>query len=785
MDSKILATLEFSKIKQAIEQYTVSALGKQMSRQLVPTADQATIQRALDETKDAADILRLKGAIPVPQLENIRPHMKRLVIGATLNGLELAQIGRVLRATAEVDRFFTDLRGAEIDLRQLYHWQDELATLTSLTRRLRVSLEDDGHVTDDASTKLKGIRNGIQQLEGQIRERMGSFTRGKQAKYLSEPIITIRNERYVIPVKQEYRSHFGGVVHDQSATGLTLFIEPQSVLDLNNRLRQRQVEERQEVQRLLAELSNELAPYQTEIIQNADILGHLDFANAKARYAKAIKATEPLLDDANHVNLRQARHPLIAADKVVANDISIGENFQAVVITGPNTGGKTITLKTIGLLQLMAQAGLFIPANEESHVGIFADIFADIGDEQSIEQNLSTFSAHMSNIVTILKRIDGKSLVLLDEVGAGTDPQEGAALAISILDRIGTIGSYVMATTHYPELKAYGYNRPNTINASMEFDVETLQPTYRLLMGVPGRSNAFDIALRLGLDPLVISQSKSLMSDDSQDLNNMITDLENQRKAAQKEYHEAQVTLQKATELYDDLESASREFFNARQTQLDKAKDQANEIVNKAQKESNQIIHELRQLQLSDQAGVKEHQLIAAKTDLENLKQNKALAKNKVLRHEKNKQALKVGDDVLVTTYGQHGVLLQQLDKKYWEVQVGIIKLKVKVSDLEKTKAEAPQKQKQHTTTIHATNRVNPTLDLRGERYENALAKVDRYIDSALLAGYPQVTIVHGKGTGVLRQGITSYLQGNRQVKKFAFAPANAGGNGATVVTFK
>ncbi|WP_125982353.1 endonuclease MutS2 [Loigolactobacillus iwatensis] len=785
MDSKILTTLEFSKIKQAIEQYTVSALGKQMSRQLMPTADQATIQRALDETKDAADILRLKGAIPVPQLENIQPHMKRLAIGATLNGLELAQIGRVLRATAEVDRFFTDLRGAEIDLRRLYHWQDELATLTSLTRRLRVSLEDDGHVTDDASTKLKGIRNGIQQLEGQIRERMEGFTRGKQAKYLSEPIITIRNERYVIPVKQEYRSHFGGVVHDQSATGLTLFIEPQSVLDLNNRLRQRQAEEHQEVQRLLIELSNELAPYQTEIIQNANILGHLDFANAKARYAKAIKATEPLLDDVNHVNLRQARHPLIAADKVVANDISIGENFQAVVITGPNTGGKTITLKTIGLLQLMAQAGLFIPANEESRVGVFADIFADIGDEQSIEQNLSTFSAHMSNIVTILKRIDEKSLVLLDEVGAGTDPQEGAALAISILDRIGAIGSYVMATTHYPELKAYGYNRPNTINASMEFDVETLQPTYRLLMGVPGRSNAFDIALRLGLDPLVISQSKSLMSDDSQDLNNMITDLENQRKAAQKEYQEARVTLQKATELHEDLESASREFFNARQTQLDKAKDQANEIVNKAQKESNRIIHELRQLQLSGQAGVKEHQLIAAKTDLENLKQNKALAKNKVLRHEKNKQALKVGDDVLVTTYGQHGVLLQQLDKKYWEVQVGIIKLKVKVSDLEKTKAEAPQKQKQQTTTIHATNRVNPTLDLRGERYENALAKVDRYIDSALLAGYPQVTIVHGKGTGVLRQGITTYLQGNRQVKKFTFAPLNAGGNGATVVTFK
>ncbi|MFD0897057.1 endonuclease MutS2 [Loigolactobacillus binensis] len=785
MNSKILAILEFAKIKQALQQYIVSAMGQTQIEALKPLTDSTQIQQQLDETKDGADILRLKGPIPIPKLTSVAAHMQRLAIGGTLNGSELAEIGRVLRAANAVEQFFVEFADEEITLRQVDQIQAQLVTLPELTKRLRLSLEEDGHVTDDASVKLKGIRNGIHQLEGDIRAKMTGYTRGNSAKYLSDPIITIRNDRYVIPVKQEYRSHFGGVVHDQSASGLTLFIEPQSVMALNNRLRQRQLEEQQEIQRVLAELSAAIAPYQNEITANATILGRLDFINAKARYAKAIKATEPLLNLNNEVYLRQARHPLIDPAKVVANDIILGKDYRAMIITGPNTGGKTITLKTVGILQLMAQAGLFIPVAEESQVGVFDNIFADIGDEQSIEQNLSTFSGHMANIVSILAQVDDHSLILIDELGAGTDPQEGAALAIAILDQLGTTNSYVLATTHYPELKAYGYNRPGTINASMEFDVQTLQPTYRLLIGIPGRSNAFEIAARLGLSATIVAQAEGLITADSQDLNNMISDLEAQRKAAENERQKAKKLLAAATTLHDELASASTEFVTAREQQLDKAKDQANQIVAHAQKESERIINDLRQMQKHHQQTVKEHELIAAKTGLADLKQEKSLAKNKVLQHEKRRQALKVGDDVIVTTYGQHGVLLNQLDKKHWEVQLGILKMKVAVTDLEKTKGVPEEKPQRQFATVHIGNHVSSTLDLRGERYEDALADVDQYIDSALLAGYGQVTIVHGKGTGALRQGITNYLKTNRQVKKYEFAPANAGGDGATVVTFK
>lgn len=787
VNQKILQTLEFAKIRAAVAAYTVSAVGQQLSRQLEPNHDRKTIQQMLMETQDAATILRLKGPIPMPKLVDVQPHLKRLAIGGTLNGVELAQISRVLRATADVDRFLTAVTEEEaVTFQELDQWWQRLTTLPTLTKRLRLSLEDDGHLTDDASPKLRQIRNGIQQLEGQIRSQMNQYTHGKQAQYLSDPIVTIRNERYVIPVKQEYRHHFGGVVHDESASGLTLFIEPQAVMDLNNRLRQRQIEAQQEELRILAELSNELAPYRQEILDNGQILGHFDFVNAKARYAKDLKATEPHLAADNHVQLRQARHPLLAAEKVVANDIELGGDFKAMVITGPNTGGKTITLKTLGLLQLMAQSGLFIPANEGSQVAVYNDIFADIGDEQSIEQNLSTFSGHMSNVVTILNAIESDSLVLVDELGAGTDPQEGAALAIAILDQIGAVGSAVVATTHYPELKAYGYNRPATINASMEFDSETLQPTYRLLIGIPGRSNAFDISRRLGLAANVVAAAESLISADSQDLNNMISDLEQQRHNAEVANQEAQATLAQAQQVHDDLEKGANEFFHEKQHQLDLAASKANEIVGKAKRKSDQIIAELHRLQKAGAGEVKEHQLIAAKTALNGLHQDEPqLSKNKVLRRERAKQALKPGDDVLVTTYGQQGTLIRQMDPKHWEVQVGIIKLKVAAGDLEKTKAAPEKEPKAPRATMHVSNHVNTSLDLRGERYEQALQDVDQYIDAALLAGYPQVTIIHGKGTGALRQGITEYLARNRQVKSFGFAPANAGGNGATVVTFK
>ncbi|WP_270758099.1 endonuclease MutS2 [Lacticaseibacillus paracasei] len=786
MNEKILKTLEYDKIQQALLGQVVTANGRQLVQAMQPLTDPVAVQQALDETADGASALRLKGGIPVPQLENIDPALKRVDIGAVLNGQELASISRVLQTVSAIDKFLTDLQD-QIDFRQLYTLQESLTVLPQLSRRLKTAVDPDGTLTDEASPQLHGVREQIKSIEGEIRGKMTNYTRGAQSKYLSDPIVTIRDDRYVIPVKAEYRAKFGGVVHDQSATGQTLFIEPQAIVALNNRLREAQLAEVAEINRILAELSNELAPYTGQIKANAAVLGHFDFINAKARLAKAEKATEPLVSADNDVLLRDARHPLIDPHKVVGNDIPLGDKYQAMVITGPNTGGKTITLKTLGLLQLMGQSGLFIPADDESRIGIFDEVFADIGDEQSIEQNLSTFSAHMDNIVHILKQLTQNSLVLFDELGAGTDPQEGAALAIAILDAVGEVGAYVVATTHYPELKLYGYNTAKTINASMEFDSKTLQPTYRLLVGVPGRSNAFDISARLGLPSVIVERAKSMISSDSHELNNMISDLEKQRKAAETAYEAARRQLADAQSVHDELAVAYKKFTTERDAQLQQAKDKANTLVDKAQTKADKIIKQLRQMQLTNPGIVKENQLIAAKTALKQLHQDEPLQKNRILRREREKQALHVGDEVKVASYDQTGTLLEQFDKKHWQVQLGILKMKVPTDELEKIKPSKQSAAQRPVVKVSGGGMSGPstTLDLRGERYDQAMADLDQYIDAALLAGYPSVTIIHGLGTGAIRNGVTQYLKRNRQVKTYGFAPQNAGGSGATIVNFK
>ncbi len=616
MNPKVLNTLEYQQIKQQLLPYLVSAAGQKELNALQPQSDVAAVQLALDETNDGAEVYRLKGGIPIARLADIAPHMKRLAIGATLNGSELGQVGRVLKTTRAITRFFDDLLedAPENEIRHLFDEVQELVTLPEVTQRLATAIEGDGHITDDASPKLGSIRSNISRTEGEIRSKMEHYTRGRDAKYLSDPIITIRNDRYVIPVKAENRARFGGIVHDQSASGQTLFIEPQAVMALNDRLRQNQVAEKQEEQRILEELSNMIAPYQDEILQNAALLGHFDFINAKARYAHDMRATEPTITTDNQVFLRQARHPLIDQKKVVANDIALGTDYQAIVITGPNTGGKTITLKTLGLLQLMGQSGLFIPVEEGSRIGIYDEIFADIGDEQSIEQNLSTFSSHMENIESFLKQIDDHSLVLVDELGAGTDPQEGAALAIAILDAIGAKGTQVVATTHYPELKAYGFNRPDTINASMEFDEATLKPTYKLLVGIPGRSNALDIAQRLGIPRSIVDQARSLTDSDSQDLNAMIADLVAKRKQVEDEQEHLKVELTDSEKLHRELKSEFNAYQQRKDQLIEDAKVEANGIVEKSKTQADAIISDLRKKQLaSGNAVVKENELIDAK----------------------------------------------------------------------------------------------------------------------------------------------------------------------------
>lgn len=784
MNKKILETLSFHQVKHQIQAFTSSAQGAWELSRLLPSTDAQVVQNWLDETQEGLLIERLQGGIPIPKLESITPHMQRIAVGADLNGLELAQVRRVLATVKDIKQFATRLNEEALTCPRFAAWVAQLVFLPEFYQQLTLALTEDGGVTDEASVELKNIRQKIKRSEQAIHEQLDAILRSNQARYLSDLLVTMRNDRYVLPVKQEYRGQFGGVVHDQSASGQTLFIEPKQTVDLNNRLRQYQSAEKAEITRILAALSAELVPYQQELLHNATVIGKLDVMNAKARFGKAWRANVPEISAENHVQLKQARHPLLDQNTVVANDIAIGNAVQTVVITGPNTGGKTLTLKTLGLLQLMGQAGLPLPVAPESQIGIFSNIFADIGDEQSIEQSLSTFSSHMKNIVGTLEAIDANSLVLLDELGAGTDPQEGAALAIAILDAIGATGAYVMATTHYPELKVYGYQRPGTINASMEFDVQTLRPTYRLLIGVPGRSNAFEISKRLGLNPFIIEQARQLMDEESQTLNEMIADLENQRHKMETQVEETQAYLKESTQLYHDLKEAYHYFSEERNKELEKARQKANHLVEKAQSEAENIIRELKQQQQQNQATIKEHELIEAKTRLANLHQQETqLKQNKVLQKAKEQKAFKIGDDVLVQTYGQRGTLIGKLKDDTWQVQMGILKMNVAEADMTKI---APEKEPKHTHTHVKTQQSHvPTqLDLRGKRYEEALAEVDQYLDAAILAGYAQVTIVHGKGTGALRTGITDYLKQNRSVKSFAFAPANQGGNGATIVKF-
>ncbi|QEU46910.1 endonuclease MutS2 [Schleiferilactobacillus harbinensis] len=788
MHTRVLATLDYPEVLHQLASYTVSDAGKWLALALTPDDTAGAVQENIDRTADAMALHRLKGGYPITKTVDITPHLKRLQIGATLSGSELAQIGRVLAVAASIKNFFSDFADDQDQmLRALPDLVDQLVDLPAVTRALNRALDEDGTVLDTASSKLQGIRTGMRQTEGAVRTRLEQYTRGKEAQYLTDAIITLRDDRYVIPVKAEYKNRFGGIVHDQSASGQTFYIEPQAVLEMNNRLRQLQIDEKREIERILAELAELVAPYTNELKANADILAELDLVNAKAQYARAINATEPIIDADRYVDLIQARHPLIDPKKVVPNDIYLGKDFHTIVVTGPNTGGKTITLKTLGLLELMAQSGMFIPANEDSHVAIYDEILADIGDEQSIEQSLSTFSGHMKNIISILHVATKRSLVLFDELGAGTDPQEGASLAIAVLDYLGAMGPDVVATTHYPELKVYGYNTPQTINASMEFDITTLQPTYRLLIGTPGRSNAFDIAARLGLNQEIVDRAKQLLDGESQNLNEMIGDLENQRKAAETEYHELRHQLDEATTLHEQLNTAFEEFLKDKDTQLQKAQQQADKLVDKAQAKADKIIADLRQAQLTGSgSSVKEDKLIAARTALKDLHSTPSAKNNRVLRREKKKQTLRPGDDVQVASYGTVGTLLSKSDDTHWEVQLGILKMKVPTDEL--TKVEAPEDKEPKRHIVNVSNRgpaISPTLDLRGKRYEEAMHDLDQYMDEALLANYPTVTIIHGKGTGAIRNGVQEYLKQHRQIKSYKYAPPEAGGDGATIVVFK
>ena len=785
MNKKILKILEFGEITKRLSELAITEPAKKEAERLVPSDDFDQVQTELKQTLALADLLRIKGQLPLTDFKDVRPSTKRLGVKANLNAKELGNLLLVLNLANEINSFLEDLDDEKIDLSAIDSILDQLDVPDLLFRELKKSLDYDGEVLDTASSALARLRHDIASNEEEIKDKMNAYTKGNSSKYLSEQIVTIRDDRYVIPVKQEYRTKFGGVVHDQSASGQTLFIEPEAVLNLNNRQQNLIAQEKQEIRNILKHLSG-LAREEIDSLNNiATALTRLDFLQAKAKLAKNMKASEPILTKDHSINLRNARHPLIDPEKVVPNDIRLGDDFDTMLITGPNTGGKTITLKTAGLLQLMAQSGLFIPAEEGSKVGVFEEVYADIGDEQSIEQSLSTFSSHINDIVAIMKNVNKETLVLIDEIGAGTDPEEGASLAISILDFLRQKDAKIMVTTHYPELKLYGYNRPRTTNASMEFDLKTLSPTYHLQIGIPGHSTAFAIARRLGMRADVVKNAQNLMSDEDSDINKMISKLDAQTKAATSARNRLETSLDRSQKLEQKLQQAL-DWYNQRvQKQLDFAQERANEIIAKRRKKADQIIE---QLEKQKNAGVKENKIIEAKGELNNLeRQANNLAHNKVLQREKRRHHVSVGDRVKVLSYGQTGTITKKLSEHEYEVQMGIIKVKASDRDIERIEKNESTKPKHLVRATSAVRRSNAhsELDLRGQRYDEAMTNLDRYIDSVLLAGLGTVTIIHGIGTGAIRKGVWQYLRNSRHVKSFNYAPANEGGNGATIVELK
>ncbi|WP_042163993.1 endonuclease MutS2 [Paenibacillus gorillae] len=786
---KILSTLEFHKITHKLQQHAATSLGKGIIEKLLPSSDLELVKLSLQATDEAYKADRLKGNAPFGGIVDISGPLHRARIGGTLNPEELLDIALTARGSRRVKKHIEVLHEDD-PIPLLQQTSDELSEHKPLEDAIFDCIDDQGEVLDSASAELASVRRELRSGESRVREKLEQMIRSSSVqKMLQDAIVTIRNDRYVIPVKAEYRSNFGGIVHDQSGSGATLFIEPETIVAMNNKLRELKAKELREIEKILQKLTALASDHVDDLLYNLELIGRLDFAYAKARMAHEMKATLPRMNDRGFLKLKRGRHPLIAADRVVPLDVELGNQYTAIIVTGPNTGGKTVSLKTIGLLSLMAMSGLFVPAEDGSQLCVFDAIYADIGDEQSIEQSLSTFSSHLTNIIRILQSMTSKSLVLLDELGAGTDPAEGSALAIAILEHVHRKDSRIIATTHYSELKAYAYNRKGVINASMEFDVATLSPTYRLLVGVPGRSNAFAIAERLGLDKKIIDHARGEVSEEDQRVENMIASLEENRLSAESERLTAESLRQEMERQRARHEADMTRFEEQRDKLLLKAQEEAAAAVAKAKKEAEQIIADLRKLALEEGASVKEHKLIEARRKLDEAAPELAKKKKAAGGGTGGKPAkIEPGDEVTVYSLNQKGTVVD-ISGSEATVQLGIMKMKVALDDLELIKQSAAVKQQQPKQAASLKrskeDQVRMELDLRGENLEEAIIEVDRFLDESYLAGMGQVYIIHGKGTGVLRTGIQQYLRRHSLVKAYRIGNYGEGGTGVTVAELK
>lgn len=792
MNTKVLSVLEYNKVIDKLAGYASSPLGKDMCMKLVPIADLEEIEAAQINTADAFTRLIKKDNINFGSNKNIVLAMKSLEIGSTLSSKELLTVANFLSNVNRVKSYGRKERPEELD-DSLSEMFELLTPLTLVSEEILKCIIAEDEIADDASSNLKRIRREIGTTNDKIRSQLNSMVNGSVRNYLQDAVVTMRDNRYCIPVKAEYKSQVPGMVHDQSATGSTVFIEPAAVVNLNNKIRELQLEEEKEIEVILADLSAKVGVHSEEIINNQKIMTKLDFIFAKGRLAIEYNASKPVFNTEHIINIRKGRHPLLAKDKVVPIDIRLGEDFDLLIVTGPNTGGKTVSLKTVGLLTLMGQAGLHIPAGDRSQLSIFKKVYADIGDEQSIEQSLSTFSSHMKNIVTILKHADEDSLCLFDELGAGTDPTEGAALAIAILNHLHDRGIRTMATTHYSELKVYALSTSFVENACCEFDVDTLSPTYRLLIGIPGKSNAFAISKRLGLKDYIIEAAKQQIEADKESFEDLLSDLEQKRVVIERDREEIARSKEKIKELEKALERKQSKIDDQREQILRDAREEAREILQDAKEVADDTIMTLNKAS----QGI----------DIKELEKKRSNVRNKIgetnskltLKQEKPaKKALKpenlrLGDDVKVLSMGLKGIVNSLPDAKgNLFVQCGIIRSKVNISDLELIE-DAPlvsnkkvgQKSNASKIKMSKSYSVSAEINLLGKTVDEAIHELDKYLDDAYLAHLPSVRIVHGKGTGALRNAVTSHLRRIKYVESFRAGEFGEGDAGVTIAVFK
>lgn len=792
MNEKSLRVLEFNKIIDKLKTKASSSLGLKHIENLKPSNNFNEVKNTLLETSEAQAILIKRGLVSMEGIHDIEDKAKRAHVGATLDPGALLKIADCLRVARSLKKSLEGSEEEDFNYPIIQAHTNALYTYRDIEDRIYTSIIGESEISDNASTTLRTIRRRIVQKNQSIRSKLNSIISSTTyQKYLQDNIISMRGDRFVIPVKAEYRSSVSGIVHDQSSSGATLFIEPMSIVEMNNELRKLKLDEQEEIERILAELSAMVGEISEDLISNQAILGKLDFVFAKGKLSVEMRAIEPVLNEDKYFNIKNGRHPMIDKRDVVPNNIYLGREFDTLVITGPNTGGKTVTIKTVGLFALMTQSGLHIPADFGTSMCVYDNIFADIGDEQSIEQSLSTFSSHMTNTVSILKEVTCDSLVIFDELGAGTDPVEGAALAIAILEDVNMAGAKCIATTHYSELKNYALTKKGVENAAVEFDVETLSPTYRLLIGVPGKSNAFEISKKLGLSEYVINRAKEFINTDNIELEDVLQNVEKNRLKAEEERLEAEKLRQEIEEVKAEYDERLRRVMAQRDKIISKAKSEAFSITRQAKEQSDNILKELRKLETQMASKEKHKKIEELRKELsDSMGDLQPSVKSMIVPKVSSKEIkdLKPGDDVKVVTLNQEGSVVS-VDKKKKEavVQIGIMKMTLPFKSLKQIPKDKKSTVTKQTRKIisEKSGRVKGEVDLRGLNLEEAIIEMDKYLDDACVAGLETVTIIHGIGTGVLKKGLQDVLKRNKHVKSKRPGEYGEGGAGVTIVTLK